>query len=45
MPADNDDDDADFLSAVDKFASSEGIPGAADGEINKEVDQEVQNFT
>jgi hypothetical protein len=34
-----------FLSlAVDKVASAEGIPGAADGEINKEVDQEVNNL-
>jgi hypothetical protein len=31
--------------AVDKFASSEGVPGAADGMINKEVDSEVNKFT
>ncbi|KAL2054403.1 hypothetical protein ABVK25_005151 [Lepraria finkii] len=31
-------------SAVDNFASSEGIPGAADGMINKDVDAEVNKL-
>ena len=29
---------------VDKFASSEGVPGMADGAINKDVDAEVNKF-
>ncbi|KAL2036501.1 hypothetical protein N7G274_010767 [Stereocaulon virgatum] len=32
-------------SAVDEFASKEGVPSAADGMINKEVDSEVNKFT
>jgi hypothetical protein len=30
---------------VDQFATKEGVPQAADGVINKEVDQEVNKFT
>lgn len=30
---------------VDKFASEEGVPGMADGAINKEVNEEVGKFT
>ena len=30
---------------VDKFASSEGVPGMADGTLNKDVDAEVNKFT
>ena len=29
---------------MDKVASDEGVPGAADGAINKEVNQEVDKF-
>ncbi|CAF9914060.1 MAG: hypothetical protein ALECFALPRED_009222 [Alectoria fallacina] len=30
---------------VDKVASEEGVPGMADGSINKEVNSEVGKFT
>ena len=30
---------------VDKVASEEGVPGMADGTINKDVDAEVNKFT
>ena len=30
---------------VDKVASEEGVPGMADGAINKEVNSEVGKFT
>ncbi|MCJ1457418.1 hypothetical protein MMC28_007786 [Mycoblastus sanguinarius] len=30
---------------VDKLASEEGVPSAADGTINKEVNSEVSNFS
>ena len=30
---------------VDKVASEEGVPGMADGMINKDVDAEVNKFT
>ena len=30
---------------VNKLSSSEGIPSAGDGMINKEVDSEVNEFT
>lgn len=32
------------LVVVDKGLSSEGVPGMADGSINKEVDSEVNKF-
>ena len=32
-------------TGVDKIASEEGVPGMADGSINKEVNSEVGKFT
>ena len=32
-------------TGVDKVASEEGVPGMADGSINKEVNSEVGKFT
>ena len=32
-------------TGVDKFASEEGVPGMADGSINKEVNSEVGKFS
>ncbi|KAK0508263.1 hypothetical protein JMJ35_009347 [Cladonia borealis] len=37
--------DKEVNSVVDKFASEEGVPGMADGMINKDVDAEVNKFT
>lgn len=34
-----------IVTGVDKFASEEGVPGVADGAINKEVNEEVGKFT
>ena len=33
------------LTGVDQVASQEGVPKAADGAINKEVNSEVEKFT